>query len=132
MKKLLSITLTIMLLFSMASCKDKEDEVSSCRIAANGAIQLESMFEYRNVYFDGITLTWSMGKITSMALIDVPTDTYNVSGMMAVRDTTGFYYHNEFVTTGQYNEDTDEFIILKDFSYIDSRWEKSADNPLWK
>ena len=130
MKKILSIVLTIILLFSMSSCKEKDNDVSSCRVAANGAIQSASMFEYRNIYFDGITLTWSMGKITSMALID--TDTYNVSGMMAVRDTTGFYYHNEFVTTGQYNEETDKFIILKDFSYIDSRWEKSADNPLWK
>ena len=131
MKKVLSIALTIMLMILMPSCKDKEDEVSPCRIAANGAISMASMFEYRNVYLDGIKLTWSMGKITSIALIDANDDIYNVSGMMAVRDTTGFYYHNEFVTTGQYNEKDDEFIILKDFSYIDSRWEKSADNPLW-
>ena len=130
MKKLLSIALTIILLFSMASCGDKEESVSSYRIAANAAIQSESMFEYRNISFDGITLTWSMGKITSMALI--ATDTYNVSGMMAVRDATGFYYHNEFVTTGRYDEATEKFIILKEFSYIDSTWEKSADNPLWK
>ena len=116
----------------VVGCKNKEENVSSYRTAANGAIQLESMLEYRNIYFDGIILTWSMGKITSMALVDVSTDTYNVSGMMAVRDTTGVYYHNEFVTTGRYNEDTDEFIILKGFSYIDSQWEKSADNPLWK
>ena len=132
MKKVLSIALTIILPFLVTSCKEKEENVSPCRIAANEAIQSASMFEYRNVYFDSIILTWSMGKITSMALIDASNDTYNVSGMMAVRDTTGFYYHNEFVTTGQYNEKTDKFIILKDFSYIDSRWEKSADNPLWK
>ena len=132
MKRLLTLFLTIAALFMVVGCKNKEESVSSYRTAANGAIQLESMLEYRNIYFDGIILTWSMGKITSMALVDVSTDTYNVSGMMAVRDTTGFYYHNEFVTTGRYDEDTDEFIILKGFSYIDSQWKKSADNPLWK
>ena len=132
MKRLLTLFLTIAALFMVVGCKNKEESVSSYRTAANGAIQLESMLEYRNIYFDGIILTWSMGKITSMALVDVSTDTYNVSGMMAVRDTIGFYYHNEFVTTGRYDEDTDEFILLTGFSYIDNQWEKSADNPLWK
>ena len=77
MKKILSIALTIMLMILMPSCKDKEDEVDPCRIAANGAISMASMFEYRNVYLDGIKLTWSMGKITSIALIDANDDIYN-------------------------------------------------------
>lgn len=124
--------LALFVMGALVGCGESEEEPSKVRMAANAAIQSKSITEYWNVEFSGVQLEWSMGKITGMALTDVETNTYQVSGIIAVRDTNGIYYHNQYVTSGQYIEAEDEFILLKGFTYIDAFWDKSADNPLWK
>ena len=133
MRIFFNVIIAIMLFFSVG-CKNDNEEVGEYRLKANAAIMSKAMLEYYHINLEGVNLEWSNARITSMALIGAHDggDKYQIAGMMAVRDTVGFHYHNEFTIVGVYYEHSNKFVLLNDFIYIDSIWEKTTDNPLWK
>lgn len=102
MKKVIALSLVLIMVLSLCACGQKEPEFDpeeEFRSKVNSAVAAECYFSYADV----------KSAITTLSDIDVDDDTYTGKGKVTIRDDYGDTYVGKVTAVYKYNEESKTF-----------------------